>query len=192
MRIERINRDHTSDIEDILLQHLSGDSINDTHIPMDNILSKKSKPKGYSMVSDMGQVLGMMASYHYKDKQKMIHERVSGRVKPSASSIKSEELTFLAYAYVDIDHMNQGIGTKLLEQIINLEKSERNSQVAFCESWIYNQDLDSRHFLKSRGFEVFFWPKNYWGGSGECSYHNKLKTTCDCEGAIFRRELKPF
>jgi GNAT superfamily N-acetyltransferase len=179
-------KDHKDSIQKILLQHLSGGKAEDTHIPIKNVLSDEP-PLSRIAIDDSNKVLGLMSAYQYVDIEKMIKERVSGMTKPSSSSIKEERVTFLAYAYVHKDHINQGIGTELLNNLLKISREEYDSEAAFAESWIYDSNLDSRSILRSNGFRVFFWPKNYWEPSEFCSYHKKKD--CNCEGAIFYKKL---
>jgi GNAT superfamily N-acetyltransferase len=178
--------DHKSDIEKVLLQHLSGNKASETHVPLTEILSD-GDPLSRIAVNDRNRVLGLMSAYQYSDIEKMIKQRVSGITKPSVNSIKEDRVTFLAYAYVHKDHINQGIGTELLNNLLKISREEYDSEAAFAESWIYNSNLDSRSILQSNGFRVFFWPKNYWDPTEFCSYHEEKD--CNCEGALFYKKL---
>lgn len=186
VEIVEAEQSHEVGIERVLLHHLSGDTWDDTHVPVRQLTTVGKEPVGRVAVED-GTVLGVMGAYDYSSMSTMISERVSGIVQPSISSIPDDRATFLAYAYVDQHRRREGIGSSLLNNLLERAQEENNSDGAYTEAWIYDADLDARGHLQSHNFEPFFWPQNYWSKDTVCSYHEIVE--CDCEGALFRKNL---
>jgi GNAT superfamily N-acetyltransferase len=183
MRIKQATKEHRDGIENILEFHLE----REFHVPIDMFVDREQEPIGRVCLSD-GMVVGLMGCYWYEDPGDLIAEIVNGVVKPSVKSFTDDKMAFLSYAYTHEEYRGEGIGTKLYENLIELSRREFGAEAVYMEAWIHGHGVDGEVFARSKGFDVFFWPQDYWGDDDYCSLHRQKG--CECEGALFRKSLE--
>lgn len=172
-------------IERILSQHLFPDSASDMHVPLTKVVSQKSEP--FSVVAeDSEEVLGTTSIYIVDSPETLVNDFLKGATVPDVRNFSEQRIGYLCYAYVDKEYLQSGLGSEMLERLLDYAK-ESDSDLACAEVWIYHEEQDGRAVLENHGFEPVFWPQDYWGSNSFCSYHETEQ--CDCTGAIYTRNL---
>lgn len=118
-------------------------------------------------------------------------------------SIKYDEFTHgrdvigsVSYGYVDDVHRGQGIGSQLLEKIIELFENDSDVGLILSESYLHESGRSSMDILKKYGFTQELQSNTYYrdyyhSNSNEenCEECGKPKNNCVCSGAIFAKTI---